>query len=162
MIFDVGCRAAADQGIPLVLSGLSWVQLQHIVGIGGDSFTLGDVPRQVFPLAVWRTGEQEIRAEVRRRGLVLPGHDSPLATNSDLVLPMSVVDVLNLGYCSFEPEFAQLAREGKTDRRLWRGVFESLEHGVRTGRLVADADRVLARLGLTVGQVVDASRRGIA
>lgn len=30
---------------------------------------------------------------------------------------MSVVDVLNNGYCSFEPEFAQLVREGKTEKK---------------------------------------------
>jgi hypothetical protein len=163
LIFALGREAAAALGIPLLLSGLSWVQLQRIVGLGGDRFTLGEggaPPLEVFPLAVWRTDEREIRAAVRRQGLVAPGHDSPLATNSALVLPMGVVDMLTLGYSSFEPEFAQLAREGKTDRRLWRGIFESLEHGVRSGRLVAEADRVLERLGLDVAQVVRASAGG--
>lgn len=156
LIFQLGRQAAAELGIPLVVGGLSWVQLQRIVGLGGDRFAIEEAgePTQVFPLAVWRTDEQDIRAEVRRLGLLNPGHDSPVATNSELVLPMCVVDLLTLGYCSFEPEFAQLVREGKTDRRLWRGIFEALEHGTRSGRLVADADRALARLGLSVATIL--------
>jgi hypothetical protein len=69
---------------------------------------------------------------------------------------MCVVDILNHGYCSFEPEFAQLVREKKTDRRLWLHIFELMEHGVRTGRLVKEANQTLSRLGLTLNEITGA------
>lgn len=157
-IFELGRQAARDLGIPLLIGGLSWVQLEHIVGIiDGFEQPQDALPRLIFPLAVWRVDEQEIRAEVRRRDLLVPGFDSPLATNSDLIMPMSVVDMLTQGYCSFEPEFSQLVREGKTDAKLWRNLFELLELGVRSGRLVRDADAVLKRLDLCIADIVTAS-----
>jgi hypothetical protein len=140
-------------GIPLLIGGLSWVQLQQIVGV--DTFELPDQtePRMIFPLAVWRVDEQDIRRTVRAQRLLTPGNDSPLVTNSALVLPMCVVDILTHGYCSFEYEFAQLIREKKTDRRLWLGIFQLMEYGVRTGRLIGEANCTLSRLGLTLDEI---------
>lgn len=162
LIFEVGRKAAAELGIPMLIGGLSWVQLQRIVGIDDFALDQNRIPMQVFPLAVWREDEQEIRAEVRKHALLTLGNDSPLVTNNDLILPMCVLDILNLGHCSFEPEFAQLAREGKTDARLWRNIFEMLEHGVRSGRLVVEADRVLVRLGLSVREIINAQVKEIS
>jgi hypothetical protein len=95
---------------------------------------------------------------VRQLGLLTPGNDSPLVTNSVLAIPMCVSDILNRGYCSFEPEFAQLVREGKADRRLWLGIFELMEYGVRTGRLIREANLTLGRLGLTLDQITGGCR----
>lgn len=154
LIFEVGRRIATELGIPLMIGGLSWVQVQMIVGI--DSFALrrpGE-PAQIFPLAVWRVNEQEIRAQVRALGLLPPGTDSPVQSNSDLILAMSVIDVLNLGYCSFEPEFAQMVRQGKTERKTWLHVFELLEYGVRRGFFKKDLERTLGRLDIKLSEVV--------
>lgn len=160
LIFQTGRAITGRMGIPLLVNGLSWVQMQRIFGVreGFDLPPRGPF-REVCPLAVWRPGEQDIRRMVVERGLIPAGNDSPLATNSALVTPMSVIDVLNLGYCSFEPEFSQLVREGKTDPWLWRNIFELLEYGVRTGRLVRDADEILSRLQLTVGEIVSIDKR---
>jgi hypothetical protein len=157
LIYEIGKQTAAGLGIPLLVGGLSWVQLAQIVGVDGFEIPGQDAPRLIFPLGVWRTDEQQIRAHVRSHGLLTPGNDSPLATNSPLVMPMCVVDILNQGYCSFEPEFAQLVREKKTDRRLWLSVFELIEFGVKSGRLIGEADRTLSRLGLTLDQVTTGS-----
>lgn len=159
LIFQTGRAITGRMGIPLLVNGLSWVQMQRIFGVreGFDLPPRGPF-REVCPLAVWRPGEQDIRRMVVEQGLIPAGNDSPLATNSALVTPMSVIDVLNLGYCSFEPEFSQLVREGKTDPWLWRNIFELLEYGVRTGRLVRDADEILSRLQLTVGEVVSINK----
>jgi hypothetical protein len=153
LIYQIGKKTAAEMGIPLLIGGLSWVQLQQIVGI--DTFELPDQgeTRMIFPLAVWRVDEQDIRRQVREHRLLTPGNDSPLVTNSALILPMCVVDILNHGYCSFEYEFAQLVREKKTNRRLWLSIFELMEYGVRTGRLISEANLTLSRLGLTLDQI---------
>lgn len=111
LIFKIGREIAADLGIGLLIGGLSWVQAQRILGTDDFEQTMGPAPRMILPLVVWRTDEQDIRRVVRERELVLPGNDSPLVSNHQLVVAMAVADVLNLGYSSFEPEFAQLVRE---------------------------------------------------
>ena len=154
LVFQVGRETAEELGIPLLIGGLSWVQLQHIVGINGFEVPGEGPTRSFFPLAVWRVNEQTIRAAVRDLGLIEPGQESPLATNSPLITAMTVVDIVNLGYSSFEPEFAQLVREGKTDRRLWLHLFEIVEYLTRTGPLKKEASQVLAKLDLTLDDVV--------
>jgi hypothetical protein len=158
MIFKTGMDVAAEMGIPLVLGGLSWVQVQRI--LGKDDFQQRDPgkPLTVFPLAVWRTGEQEIRAIVRDRGLLPKGSDSPLVSNSTLILAMSIIDVLNIGYSSFEPEFAQLVREGKSDRKNWLYLFEMLEFATRRGLLAKDLNETLGRLQLSLADVIRTNR----
>jgi hypothetical protein len=154
LIYQVGREVAQELGIPLVIGGLSWVQLEHIFGTSGFELPGAGPVRTFCPLAVWRVNEQTIRAAVRALSLLPPGQDSPLATNSPLVAAMCVVDILTLGYCSFEPEFAQLVREGKTDRQLWLHLFELAEYLTWKGPLQAEANRVLGRLGLSLNQVV--------
>jgi len=154
LIYQVGRETAQDMGIPLMIGGLSWVQLQHIAGVNGFEVPDEGPVRTFFPLAVWRANEQAIRSAVKELGLIKPGNESPLATNSSLLTAMAVVDVLNLGYCSFEPEFAQLVREGKTDRRLWLYLFEIIEYLTHTGPLKEEASRALSTLDLTLDEVV--------
>jgi hypothetical protein len=158
LVYEIGKKTAAEMGIPLLIGGLSWVQLEQIVGL--DSFEMPDqsAPHLIFPLAVWRLDEQEIRKKVRQHRLLTPGNDSPLVTNSVLVMPMCVVDILDRGYCSFEPEFAQLVREKKTDRRLWLSIFELMEYGVKNGRLIKQANLTLSRLGLTLDQIARSNK----
>ena len=147
-IFEVGRRVAHDMQIPVIIGGLSWVQLEKIFGIKGFELEQ-DIP-VIHPLAVWRVNEQEIRAEVRRQKLLPPGDDNPVVTNNRLILTMCALDVKNNGYCSFEPEFAQLVREGKTDRKTWLYNFELLEFATRKGFLDKEIQDSLGRLNLTI------------
>lgn len=154
LIYQTGYRIAAKLRIPLVIGGLSWVQVQRI--LGKDDFELIEESglKVIFPLAVWRTNEQEIRKTVRDLELMHPGTDSPIVSNNSLIMAMSVIDVMNLGYSSFEPEFGQLVRENKTDRKTWLHVFELLEFATRKGYLNRDLNRGLSQLGLKLSDVV--------
>jgi hypothetical protein len=154
LIFEIGRQVALDRKIPLMLGGLSWVQLEKIFGTKDFTLAQQEGVLSIFLLAVWRTNEQEIRSIVRTLKLLLPGSDSPIVSNNALITATSVIDVLNRGYCSFEPEFAQLVREGKTDRKTWLHTFELLEFATRKGFLARDVNTALGKLGLTLADVV--------
>lgn len=158
LIFDIARTTARDLNIPLMISGLSWVQLDKIFGIHDIKSDFLPGVTDVFPLAVWRTDEQTIRLYVRQHRLMPPGGDSPIVSNNELILAMAVIDVLNLGYSSFEPEFAQLVREKKTDRSFWLNTFEFLEFAVRRGLLTRELEKTLSRFDLTIKDVVGRPR----
>jgi hypothetical protein len=107
-------------------------------------------PRVIYPFYAWQLGEQHIRAEVVRLGLVEAGNDHPLVTNSDLVPVLMAADLSSVGYSGFEPGFAQLVREGKASRQEWLNFFEAAHYLASKGqflpRSIADT---LGRLGLT-------------
>lgn len=150
-IFEVGKTIARQFNIPII-GGLSWVQVQHI--LNSDDFKLESPndPTIIFPLVVWRTNEQDIRKYVRDKHLL--HSDSPLATNNQLIPTICALDIKQLGYCSFEPEIAQLVREGKTDRKFWLYLFESLEYSVKRGYLDEDIRNTLKQLNLKMEQVL--------
>lgn len=152
LIFEIGRRVAVDMHIPMIIGGLSWVQLEKIFGIKG--FELKQEVPVIHPLAVWRVNEQDIRAQVQARKLLPPGSDNPVVTNNNLIVTMCALDVKNNGYCSFEPEFAQLVREGKTDRKTWLHNFELLEFATRKGFLNKEINEALDKLNLTMEDVL--------
>ncbi|MBY0471911.1 hypothetical protein K2X30_12150 [bacterium] len=154
LIFRAGKRIATELQIPLLIGGLTWVQIQKILGQDGFELDEPDGPHMIFPLAVWRPSQEEIYEAVRSKNLMLPGSDSPVVSNSLLISVMSVIDVLNLGYSSFEPEFAQMIREKKADRKTWLHIFELLEVSTRKGWLKKDTEQGLAKLGLTLKDVI--------
>lgn len=93
-------------------------------------------PRVLHPFHAWNYDEEFIPREVVRLGLVEPGQDNPLATNNDTIPVMLAMDTVNLGYSSFEPEFAQLVRQGKADRATWLAMFESIEYLSKRGEFL--------------------------
>ncbi len=107
-------------------------------------------PRMIFPFFIWDYEESYIRSKVLELGLLQPGKDSPLVTNSSLIPLMGLVDMARLGYSSFEPEFARMVRQGKADRKEWLFTFETLEYAARTGRFLGrSVNQVMDRLSLT-------------
>lgn len=94
------------------------------------------LPRLIFPLYVWDLEEEEIKREVINWGLISKKNQSPIVTNHQLIPLLGVVDVHQLGYSSFEPEFCRMIREGKAEREHWQHTFEFLEYTARTGFLV--------------------------
>jgi diphthamide synthase (EF-2-diphthine--ammonia ligase) len=107
-------------------------------------------PRMVFPFYIWDLPETFIKQEVVRLGLMPRGDESPLVTNNRLIPLMGIVDMIQFGFSSFEPEFAGMVRQGKADRTYWLHMFETMEYAARTGRLLGTSlDETLARLGLT-------------
>ena len=120
----------------------------------GTAWPEGQIPRVVYPLAAWQYDEQLLQSEVIRLGLTEPGQQNPLITNNDLIPLLMALDVVRFGYSGFEPEFAQLVREGKTDRAIWLNTFEAMEYLVRQGKFVsACIDDTLTRLNLTRGEL---------
>ncbi|MGN6543833.1 MAG: hypothetical protein ACTHK7_02205, partial [Aureliella sp.] len=111
-------------------------------------------PRVVHPFHAWVYDEDFIPREVVRLGLVEPGQDNPLITNNDTIPVMLAMDSVHLGYSSFEPEFAQLVRQGRADRATWLAIFESIEYQAKRGQFlpscVADT---LRRLELTPEEI---------
>lgn len=115
-IFHTGVELANSLNLQLIIGGLSAEQVELI--LGNNDFRLrkkGD-PEIIFPLAYWNVSETEVKKTVRQKKLLLPGTEHPLISNNDLILTMSTLDILNLGYCSFEAEFAKMIREGKANR----------------------------------------------
>lgn len=107
-------------------------------------------PRMLFPFFIWNLEESFIKSRVLDLNLMPRGDESPLITNSTLVPLMGIVDMIEFGYSSFEPEFARMVRLGKSCRKDWLYTFETLEYAARTGRLLGRSiDRILERLSLS-------------
>lgn len=154
LIFEIGNRIARRLEVPVIFAGLSWVQIHMISGLKDEFLEdLGKGLEYVFPLAVWRTSETDIRKIVREQGLLPPEGVSPVSSNSQLIMAMAILDVLNNGYSSFEPEFAQLIREGKAKRKDWIYVFELMEFAATRGLLKGELQSNLDKLGLKISDI---------
>lgn len=111
-------------------------------------------PRVLHPFHAWHYDEDFIPKEVVRLGLIEAGQDNPLVTNNDTIPVMLAVDSVNLGYSSFEPEFAQLVRQGRADRATWLAIFQATEYLSARGEfLPRSVSETLQRLDLTAAQV---------
>jgi hypothetical protein len=108
------------------------------------------IPRVLYPFYAWPYDEQAIRKEVLRIGLIEPGNDDPLVTNNDVVPVMLAVDSCQLGYSTFEPEFAELVRQGIADRTTWLNIMQSVEYLAARGQFLPRCiDQTLRRIGVT-------------
>jgi len=104
--------------------------------------------QHICPMCVWHGDEQDIRQYVRDYKLMLPGSDSPVVSNNLLMPTMFALDIKNLGYVGFEPEFAQLIREGKSSRSAWLHIFELTEYAATHGYMDAEVNKTLSKLDL--------------
>jgi hypothetical protein len=107
-------------------------------------------PRFLLPFTIWNPDEEEVLREVDRLGLISKARSRPLLTNNALIPVIGMAEVARFGYCSWEIEFAQMVREGKSERNYWLNMFEMLEYSTKTGRFVnKTVEQTLDRLGLT-------------
>jgi hypothetical protein len=140
---------------------VSGIPLRDIYGDGdltmwwhGEQWPTERVPRMLFPLYAWDLEEHFIRQQVVELGFLDETRLDPLVTNHTLIPLLGVVDVWTQGYSSYEPEFAQMIREGRAERGHWRNVFEMVEYAARSGRFVRRAvTDGLARLDLRPADV---------
>ncbi len=105
----------------------------------GSRYTPEDIPRVVFPYYAWNLSEEFIKSEVNRLELIDGHKNSPLITNNVLIPLQGLVDVATIGYSSWEPEFTQMVREGKADKKYWQYTFEMLQYSARTGHFLDQA-----------------------
>lgn len=88
-------------------------------------------PKVIFPMFVWHVNEAEIYETLQKNQLLEKSNLNVLLTNYEIVPLMIYMDFKNLGYCSFEPEFAQMIREGKLHRNYWFNMAQILEYQVK-------------------------------
>jgi hypothetical protein len=116
----------------------------------GSKWPEDRVPRFLLPYCAWDLKEEFILDEVDRLGLIERRKSRPLMTNNRLIPVIGMAEVARFGYSSFEVEFAQMVREGKSDRGYWLSIFEMLEYSTRTGRFIGkNVQETLQTLGLS-------------
>ena len=165
MSHDIGRTMAAQQSIPIVMSGVSWEQIQRIFKISHYQIPVSQEQQETLywhphlynhiadfflPFAVWAKSEQGICHDLIKHNLMSRRQTSPLLTNSGLVPLMGVTDICNLGYNSFELEFCNMVRQGKADYVFWSRVFSLLEYCGKTGFLLKPiVQKTMKKLRLT-------------
>jgi hypothetical protein len=141
LIFDIGINFAKENGMRIV-SGLTASQLAMI------DAPVKHVPNALVPLDAWRpTEEQKIAGAKKIAGKA--SKFGPLETNSILIPLMGTLDILRLGYCGFEIEFAKDIREGVTNRNKWRNQFDALKWLTENGLLDSTIENLLSQLQLS-------------
>jgi len=112
------------------------------------------VPHYVLPFVAWRPDKAAILGELERESLMPERDSSPILTNNQVLSIMTAIDIKTIGYCSFEPEFAEMIRFRENDPVYWRNAFEMAEFGARNKVfLQRTVTKVLGKLGLTFQEV---------
>ncbi|MBP9699295.1 MAG: 7-cyano-7-deazaguanine synthase [Elusimicrobia bacterium] len=112
------------------------------------------IPQYIIPLVAWRPDKGAVQVELARQGLLPKRNSSPILTNNQVLGVMTAIDIKTIGYCSFEPEFAEMIRFKENDPVYWRNVFELVELAAKQKILMNKLiSKVLGKLGLTTDQV---------
>jgi len=78
-------------------------------------------PRYIAPFHAWPYDQGEVMKRVVELGLIANRkHASPVHSNCPVNWLLMYLDLKNLGYNPYAPEFSQLIREGKANRTYWR------------------------------------------
>lgn len=93
------------------------------------------LPTVVYPNYVWNYSQEDIVKVLHQQCGLEPARLDPVVTNNLLIPVMGVIDVRQIGYSSFEPEFSKMVRRGKVDRTFWLNVFQFLEYISKSTRL---------------------------
>jgi hypothetical protein len=112
------------------------------------------IPQYVLPFVAWRPDKAAILGELEREKLMPESDSSPILTNNQVLSIMTAIDIKTIGYCSFEPEFAEMIRFRENDPVYWRNAFEMAEFGARYNVILRrTVSKVLGKLGLTFQEV---------
>jgi hypothetical protein len=78
-------------------------------------------PRYLAPYHAWRYDQDETMKEVVRLGLIASTKNaSPVFSNYPINWLLMYSDLKNFGYNPYAPEFSDLIRQGKANRRYWQ------------------------------------------
>ncbi|MBA4388815.1 MAG: hypothetical protein C0404_12600 [Verrucomicrobia bacterium] len=112
------------------------------------------IPRYILPLVAWRPDKTEVQGELSLSGLLPKRDSSPVLTNNQVLSVMTALDIQEIGYCSFEPEFSKMIRFRENDPVYWLNTFEFVEFLVRKRLFVTRiCGKVLQKLDLTAEQL---------
>jgi len=112
------------------------------------------IPQYVLPFVAWRPDKAAILAELEGEDLMPERDSSPILTNNQVLSIMTAIDIRTIGYCSFEPEFAEMIRFRENDPVYWRNAFEFAEFALRNKLLLQrTVSKVLRKLDLTYKDV---------
>lgn len=108
-------------------------------------------PRYLAPFHAWEYDQYAIMRRVAELGLVRARHHaSPVFSNYPINWLLMYSDLKNLGYNPYAPEFARLAREGRTRRAYWRIMGPLADFMIRHKMLLGrETVRQLRQLGLS-------------
>ncbi|MFZ5895004.1 MAG: hypothetical protein ACOY0T_28350 [Myxococcota bacterium] len=107
-------------------------------------------PRILAPFHAWDYNQEEVMQRVVELGLVKNRwYANPVLSNFTLNWLLMHSDLENFGYNPYLPEFAQLVREGKAKRWVWKNAFILMNLMIQKRVLLGrNVDRSLAWLDL--------------
>jgi len=86
------------------------------------------IPTVIFPFQAWGYNKAEIQKQISKLGIVKKKNMDAMLTN-DVYCTLGVFsDYKIFGYCSVEPEWANLVRKGKEDKNQNRNLWECVEY----------------------------------
>ncbi|MCP3869303.1 MAG: hypothetical protein GY703_14615 [Gammaproteobacteria bacterium] len=114
----------------------------------------GRIPQYVLPFVAWRPDKGAVLGELEQTGLMPEKDSSPILTNNQVLSVMTAIDFKTIGYCSFEPEFAEMIRFRENDPVYWRNAFELAEIASHNKVLLQRTiSKVLGKLDLSYEEV---------
>lgn len=107
------------------------------------------LPEVIFPNSVWNYSHNEITEVLDIKCGLSSNRLEPLLTNYQMIPMINAIDIHQIGYSSFEPEFAKMIREGKADQAHWLNLFQLNEYIFRYTRLFdSELKSILEKLDL--------------
>lgn len=89
-------------------------------------------PRYLAPFHAWKYNQQEIIEHVFSKGLVLTKRNAnPILTNYPINWLLMYSDLLHFGFNPYHPEFSELIRKGKANRRYWQIMIPLVNFMIR-------------------------------
>jgi hypothetical protein len=108
-------------------------------------------PRYLAPFHAWPYDQEQVMKRVVELGLAAnTRHASPINSNYPINWLLMYSDIEHFGYNPYAPEFAELIRTGKANRRYWRVMAPLVDFLIRNRRGPGrEVTRSMRWLGLT-------------
>lgn len=115
-----------------------------------------ELPRMIYPNYLWNYSTAEINEVLEKKCGLSAKETSPVITNNKLIPIMGIIDIRQMGYSSFEPEFAKMVRRGKVNRTYWLNVFQFIEYLAKnTPVFDKDVDNMFSSLKVNKTEVFE-------
>lgn len=115
-----------------------------------------ELPRMIYPNYLWNYSIAEINEVLEKKCGLSAKETSPVITNNKLIPIMGIIDIRQMGYSSFEPEFAKMVRRGKVNRTYWLNVFQFIEYLAKnTPVFDKDVDDMFSSLKVNKNEVFE-------